>query len=57
MDGRAFEEHGFVELLEANTYVLNRVGLHRYYLYIADRYGEVGARAARRAARLHRRTG
>ena len=30
---------GFEHVLNANYYVMNRVGLHRYYHYIVDRYG------------------
>jgi hypothetical protein len=38
---------GFEKLLDAHLYVLNRSGLRRYYEYICDRYGELGARIAR----------
>lgn len=42
---------GFERVVAARTYVLNRAGLHRYYQYVAERYGEVGARVARRRKR------
>ena len=41
---------GFEEVARWNTYVLNRTGLHRYYEYIAGRYGEIGARFAKKRA-------
>jgi len=46
---------GFEKLLNAHLYVLNRSGLRRYYEYIADRYGEVGAKVTSREARMARR--
>jgi hypothetical protein len=45
---------GFEKLLDAHLYVMNRSGLRRYYEYISDRYGEVGARVTSREARLAR---
>jgi hypothetical protein len=45
---------GFEKLLDAHLYVMNRSGLRRYYEYISDRYGEVGAKVTSREARLAR---
>jgi hypothetical protein len=45
---------GFEKVLDAHLYVLNRSGLSRYYDYIRDRYGELGAKVTRHEARLSR---
>jgi hypothetical protein len=48
---------GFERLATVYLYVFSRSGLHRYYQYVADRYGEVDAAVARRqVARLARRS-
>lgn len=39
---------GFQKIGTVHLYVFSRAGLHRYYQYVADRYGEVAAVAARR---------
>jgi hypothetical protein len=51
----ALASAGFEKLLNAHLYVLNRSGLHRYYEYIADRYGELSAKVTSREARMARR--
>jgi len=45
---QALADAGFESLGRVNLFVFHRSGIHRYYQHIADRYGEVGARAARR---------
>jgi len=50
VDGGPLTEAGWVHQLDARIYVLNRAGLHRYYHYVTDRYGEVGVRKAWRSA-------
>jgi hypothetical protein len=48
---------GFEKLGTIYLYVLTRAGLHSYYQYVADRYGEVRAAVTRRqAARLTRQS-
>jgi hypothetical protein len=42
---------GFQKIGSVYLYVFSRAGLHRYYQYVADRYGEVDAARARRALR------
>jgi hypothetical protein len=42
----ALQAAGFERLLRAHLYVLTRSGVHRYYHYLADRYGEVGIKTA-----------
>ena len=49
------EEQGWLTRMIPRTYVLNRSGLHRYYLYIADRYGQVTARTMARQAQRRRK--
>ncbi len=49
-------EAGFEKLAGVFLYVLNRAGVHRYYYYTANRYGEIGARVGRRRARVSLRT-
>ena len=50
----ALQAAGFLNLLDAHLYVLNRSGLRRYYEYISDRYGELGAKVTRQEARARR---
>jgi len=46
---------GFEKIGTVYLYVFSRSGLHRYYQYVADRYGEVAATVGQRhAARLSR---
>jgi len=48
---------GFEKIGTVYLYVFSRSGLHRYYQYVADRYGEVRAVVThRQAARLARRS-
>lgn len=44
------ERYGWKKIAPVHLFVLNRSGLHRYMGYISDRYGELGARTARRRA-------
>jgi hypothetical protein len=44
----ALQAAGFEKLGTVYLYVFNRSGLHRYYQYISDRYGEVEALVTRR---------
>jgi hypothetical protein len=41
---------GFERLADLNLYVINRSGFRRYHEYIADRYGELGAKMIKRSA-------
>ena len=41
---------GFEKLADLNLYVINRSGFRRYHEYIADRYGELGAKMIKRSA-------
>ena len=43
-------EAGFERLADLHFYVINRSGFRRYYEYIADRYGELGAKMIKRSA-------
>jgi hypothetical protein len=48
---------GFEKIAAVFLYVFDRSGMHRYYQYVADRYGEVDALVARRdVIRMARRT-
>jgi hypothetical protein len=48
---------GFEKIGRVYLYVHSRSGLHRYYQYVADRYGEVRAAVTRRqATRLARKS-
>ncbi|HJK97476.1 MAG TPA: hypothetical protein RMF84_09655, partial [Polyangiaceae bacterium LLY-WYZ-14_1] len=57
VSGEGLEREGWLHLLDARVYVLNRAGLHRYYHYVTDRYGEVGIRKASRSAAAAQRAG
>jgi hypothetical protein len=55
--GELMTDAGFEKLATVYLYVLSRSGLHRYYQYVADRYGEVHAAVTRRqATRLARQS-
>jgi hypothetical protein len=41
---------GFERLADLNLYVINRSGFRRYLEYVADRYGELGAKMIKRSA-------
>jgi hypothetical protein len=43
-------EAGFERLSDLHFYVINRSGFRRYHEYIADRYGELGAKMIKRSA-------
>ncbi len=46
---------GFEKLADLHLYVINRSGFRRYHEYIADRYGELGAKVTKRSeARIAR---
>jgi hypothetical protein len=57
VDEAPLVDAGFEKLASVFLYVFDRSGLHRYYQYVADRYGEVDALVARRdVIRMARRT-